>query len=98
MATYITLLRFTQQGVENIKESPARLDRAKEAIKAAGGEMKAYYLTLGQYDAIVIGEAPSDEAYTSMLLATAATGTIRTETLRAFTEEEYRQIVASIPS
>jgi uncharacterized protein with GYD domain len=97
MPTYISLLHFTQQGVEKIKESPMRLDRAKAAIKAAGGEMKAYYLTLGQYDAMVIAEAPSDEAYASMLLATAATGTLRTETLRAFTEEEYRKIVAGIP-
>ena len=98
MPTYISLLHFTQQAVEKIKDSPASLDRAKEAIKMAGGEMKAYYLTLGQYDAVVIAEAPSDEAYASMLLATARTGTIRTETLRAFTEEEYRKIVAGIPS
>jgi uncharacterized protein with GYD domain len=97
MPTYISLVQFTQQGVEKIKDSPASLDRAKEAIKMAGGEMKAYYLTMGQYDAVVIAEAPSDEVYTSMLLATARTGAIRTETLRAFTEEEYRKIVAGIP-
>lgn len=97
MPTYISLVNFTQQGAEKIKESPARLERARAGIKAAGGEMKAYYLTMGQYDAVVIAEAPSDEAYASMLLATAATGTIRTETLRAFTEDEYRKIVAALP-
>ena len=47
MATYITLFRFTQQGIENIKESPSRLERAKEAIRAAGGEMKAYWRCSG---------------------------------------------------
>jgi uncharacterized protein with GYD domain len=97
MPTYISLVQFTQQGIEKIKDSPASLDRAKQAIKMAGGEMKAYYLTMGEYDAVVIVEAPNDETYASMLLATATTGSIRTETLRAFTEEEYRKIVAGIP-
>jgi len=97
MPTYITLLRFTQQGIEKIKESPARLERAKAAIKAAGGEMRAFYLTMGQYDAVAIGEAPSDEAYARIMLAIASAGAVRTETLRAFTEDEYRKIIAALP-
>jgi uncharacterized protein with GYD domain len=97
MPTYITLLRFTQQGIQNIKESPARLDRAKEAIKTAGGELKAFYLTMGQYDALVISDAPSDEAYARTILAIGSAGAIRTETLRAFPEEDYRKIIAGLP-
>lgn len=97
MLTYITLLRLTQQGIEKIKESPARLDRAKAAIKAAGGELKAFYLTMGQYDAVVISEAPSDEAYATTILAIGSAGAVRTETLRAFTEDEYRKIIAAMP-
>jgi uncharacterized protein with GYD domain len=97
MSTYITLLRFTQQGIEKIKESPDRLDRAKAAIKAAGGELKAFYLTMGQYDALVISEAPSDEVYATTILAIGAAGAVRTESLRAFTEDEYRKIVAAVP-
>lgn len=97
MPTFITLLTFTQQGVEKIKEGPDRLDRAKAAIKASGGEMKAFYLTLGQYDAVAISEGPSDEAYATTMLALAAAGAVRSETLRAFTEEEYRKIIAAIP-
>ncbi|MFQ5855114.1 MAG: GYD domain-containing protein [Anaerolineae bacterium] len=97
MATYVTLLRFTQEGIQNIKESPARLDRAREAVKAAGGELKAFYLTMGQYDAMVISEAPSDEVYTTIMLAIGAAGAVRSETLRAFTEDEYRKIIAAMP-
>ena len=97
MPTFITLLSFTQQGVEKIKEGPARLERAKAAIKASGGEMKAFYLTLGQYDAVTISEGPSDEAYATTMLALAAAGAVRSETLRAFTEDEYRKIIAAIP-
>jgi len=96
MPTYITLIRYTQRGIENAKESPARLEKAKQAMKAAGGEMKAFYLTMGQYDAVAISEVPSDEAYTTTMLNIASAGSIRTETLRAFTEEEYRKIISSL--
>ena len=94
MPTYITLLRYTQQGIEKIKESPARLDKAKAAVKAAGGEMTTFYLTMGGYDAVAISEAPSNEAYAKAILAIAASGAVRTETLCAFSEADYRKIVA----
>jgi uncharacterized protein with GYD domain len=97
MPTYVTLLQFTQQGIEKIKEGPARLDRAKAAIKAAGGELQAFYLTMGQFDALVISEAPSDEAYATTILAIGAAGAVRTQTLRAFPEDEYRKIIAAVP-
>jgi len=97
MPTYVTLISFTQQGIEKIKEGPARLDRAKAAVKAAGGELKAFYLTLGRFDALVISEAPSDEAYAATILALGSAGAVRTESLRAFTEPEYRKIIAAVP-
>jgi len=97
MPTYITLLNFTQEGIEKIKDGPARLDAAKAAAKAAGGELKAFYLVMGQYDAVVISEAPSDEAFAANILAIGMGGTIRTETLKAFPEAEYRKIIASLP-
>jgi uncharacterized protein with GYD domain len=97
MPTYITLLRFTQQGVEKIKESPARLDRARQAFQAMGAELKTFYLVLGQYDAVVIADAPNDEVVAKLALAIGSQGNVRTETLRAFTEEEYRKMIAALP-
>jgi uncharacterized protein with GYD domain len=97
MPTYITLINYTQQGVENMKDSPKRLAAAKEAMEATGLKFKAFYLTLGRFDAVLVGEAPSDEAVAAFALAQAGHGAVRTETLRAFTEEEYRQIIASLP-
>lgn len=97
MVTYITLIRYTQQGIQNMKESPARLDKAKAAITAAGGKLQSFFLTMGQYDAVAISEAPSDEVYMTTILALAGAGAIRTETLRAFTEGEYRKIVSALP-
>jgi uncharacterized protein with GYD domain len=97
MPTYITLFKWTQKGIENVKDSPKRLDKVKEAVKAAGGKMHAFYLTMGQYDGVVINEAPSDEAFAKTMLALASSGAIRTETLRAFTEDEYRKLIGSLP-
>lgn len=97
MPTYISLLRYTQQGIAGVKGGPARLDAAKEAYKKAGGELKAFYLTMGQYDMVVIAELPNDEAVARLALGLGAAGNIRTETARAFTEAEYRNIVASLP-
>ena len=97
MPTYITLLHFTEQGITDIKQSPARIDAARQAIQAAGGELKAWYLTMGQYDAVAIAEAPDAEAVAKIALATGAQGNVRTETLRAFTEDEFRKIVETLP-
>ncbi len=97
MPTYISLLRFTQKGIESIKEGPTRLDRAKQAFRAAGGELKTFYLVTGRYDAVAISEMPNDEAVARVALANASMGNIRSETSRAFTEDEYRKIIASLP-
>ena len=97
MPTYVTLLRYTQKGIESIKEGPARLDAAKKLFEAAGGKFIGFYLTMGQYDAVVISEFPTDEAIAKVALAGSSQGFIRSETARAFTEHEYRSIVASLP-
>ena len=62
MPTYLNLVSFTQQGIQNIKESPTRLDAAKKSFKAMGGELKHFCLTLGRYDIVLIGEHPNHVA------------------------------------
>ena len=96
MSHYITLIRYTQQGAAKIKESPTRLDAAKKAAEKAGGKIHAWYLTMGKYDAVIISEFPDDEASAKFMLATGALGNVSTQTLKAFTEAEYRKIVASL--
>jgi uncharacterized protein with GYD domain len=97
MPTYISLFQYTQQGVQNIKGSPARLDAARKQFEALGVKIKAFYLTMGQYDAVVISEGPDDETAAKAMLSTAMQGNVRTETLRAFTEDEFRKIVGALP-
>lgn len=96
MPTYITLIHYTDQGIRSIKESPARLDAARKAFQAAGGELKQFYLALGRYDAVIVGEMPDDETAARMALATGALGNVRTETMRVFTEGEFRKLVGSL--
>ena len=97
MATYITLINYTQKGLEKIKESPNRLDAAKKAFQAMGAEIKDFFLVLGRYDIVLISEAPNDETVAKVALALGVSGAVRTETFRAFTENEYRGIIASLP-
>ena len=97
MPTYITLLRWTQKGAENIKQSPARLDAAKKAFEAAGGRMTQFYLVMGRYDMVAISEAPDDETAAKMTLSIAGSGAVKSETLRAFGEADYRKIIAALP-
>src|SRR5690348_3353107 len=97
MATYITLLRYTQQGLEKFKESPARLDAARKAFEQLGAKLKDFYLVTGQYDAIVIAEAPDAMTIAKAALALGVRGNVRGETLIAFTEEEFRKIAGALP-
>ena len=97
MPTYVSLLRYTQHGLANLKNSPARLDAAKDTYRKAGGQLKAFYLTMGQYDMVAVAELPNDETAAQLALTFSAAGNIRSETYRAFTEPEYRKILASLP-
>ena len=87
MSTHIILINWTQEGIKNVKESPNRLDAAKEAFKAAGAELKEFYLVQGQYDMVIIAEGPDAESATKLALAIGSRGAFRTEILRAFTED-----------
>jgi uncharacterized protein with GYD domain len=95
--TYITFGKWTQAGIQKIKESPARLDAFKKLVQSGGGTVKGFYMVTGQFDIVVISEAPDDSAMAKTALATTAKGSITTVTCRAFTEEEYRKIVSALP-
>jgi uncharacterized protein with GYD domain len=97
MPHYITLLRYTAQGAAKIKESPARLDAARKAAEAVKGKIHSWFLTMGKYDAVIVAEFPDDEAAARFMLGTGALGNVTTQTLKAFTETEFRKIVGSLP-
>ena len=97
METYIVLGNFTQKGVEEIKKTPERTAEAKAAIEKAGGRWLGYYLTMGRYDFMLLAEGPSAMVAASLALAIGAQGNVRTETLRAFTEDEFAAMIAALP-
>jgi uncharacterized protein with GYD domain len=96
MPTYISLCRWTQQGAQAIKESPARLDAARKSFAADSVKILHFYMVTGTHDLVVITEAPSDDVIAKAMLKTLSQGGITTQTSRAFTEDEYRRILGSL--
>jgi uncharacterized protein with GYD domain len=94
---YVLLGRYTQKGIENIKDSPDRLEAARRAAKAKGGEIKEFYYTMGQYDFVAICQAPNDEAMTAVLLMIGSKGAVKTETLLAIPAEKGVEIIKGLP-
>ena len=97
VASFIVLGNFTDQGMRDIKNSPDRVDAAKNLAKSLGAEMKDFSLTIGAYDFVVTMEAPDDETAAKFSLTIGSMGNVRTTTLKAFPEAEYKKIINSMP-
>ena len=97
MSTYIVLINFTQQGLQNIHESPHRAAAFKSAAKKVGVKVRDIFWTLGAYDGVLVFEAESDKAATSATLALSSLGNVHTQTLRTFTAAEFADIVKKSP-
>jgi uncharacterized protein with GYD domain len=97
MPKYISLVKYTSKGVENIKESPNRLDAVKKLCESMDAKVEGFYLTLGRYDIVLIMDAPNPEVVAKLILKIASQGTVTTETFPAFPEEEYRNIISELP-
>jgi uncharacterized protein with GYD domain len=96
MPTYVTLIHYTEQGVKTFQDLPRRLEETRAAGEPVGAKLIAFYLTMGQYDAVVLSEAPDDQTVAKLALAAAGRGNVRTETMRAFTEDEAKSIAAGL--
>ena len=97
MPIYITLFNLTEQGIKNIKDAPERIEEGIKAAESIGGKLIGFYATMGEYDYVSIGEAPSDEVHMTFLLGLAAQGYVRTKTLKAFTKEELGEMISKLP-
>ena len=93
MPVYITLMKFTSQGMSGIPAWRDRVEEAEQAIEERGGKLLDAYVTLGRYDVVELFEAPDDETAYRILIELAKHGQVTTETLRAFTREEAERIV-----
>ena len=94
MPSYVVLMNWTDQGVKTFRDSVERADAAEIALSPAGIKFKDLYWTVGSHDLVAIFEAPDDETLAAALLTLAAQGNLRTTTLRAFTAEEMKGVIA----
>ncbi len=97
MATYISLISFTDQGIRNVKQSPERAQAFRDMVEKAGATVKAIYWTLGNYDIVAITDVPDDATAMTLLLTTGSLGNIRSQTLKGFSAEEMAPILAKMP-
>jgi uncharacterized protein with GYD domain len=94
MATYVSLISWTDQGIRAFKDTVDRAEAAQALAGKFGGTLKEIYWTLGPYDIVAISDAPDDESATAFALALSSQGNVRTTTMRAFSADETRAIVA----
>ncbi len=97
MATFIILGNYTAQGMAAIKESPARVAAAREQLAAIGVTLKDFYLTMGEYDMVVVAEAPDNATVARALIALGVQGNISSTTMAALTEDEFKALIADMP-
>jgi uncharacterized protein with GYD domain len=97
MANYILLVQLTQQGAEQLKELPNRVEQNRPNMQKLGVELKSWHLTMGQYDIVAVVDAPNDEAAAKAALGICSTGNAKTQTLRAFTMDEFKKLLGGLP-
>ncbi len=97
MPTFISFINYTDQGIRDLKDAPNRVEAARAVLKNLGGEIKDMYLTTGQYDLLVIVEAPDADAMAKFALTMGQLGNVRTTTVRGFAEDEFYSILADLP-
>jgi uncharacterized protein with GYD domain len=96
MATFITSIKFTQQGIKAIAETTKRAAALKADAKKMGVKVMDIYWTLGDHDGVLILEAPDDETATTLLLHLGAAGNVHTTTVRAFNAAEMDKILTKV--
>lgn len=94
MATFVTLVNLTEQGGRDFKSSPDRAEKFKAAAQKAGVTVKELYWTMGRYDVVMILEAADDKTAAAVLVGLASLGNVKTQTMRAFSAAEMKEIIS----
>lgn len=94
MPRYLSLMRFTQKGLEALADSPDRVATSRRRVEALSGRSLGFWLTMGPYDCVQLFEMPDDAAMMQYLLRARADGFVEPLVMRAFDDIEYAAIVA----
>ncbi len=96
MPNYVMLANWTDQGMRTIDESPKRIDAARKTLEEMGGHFLSVFVTMGEYDLIIIYDAPDDACAARFSVLLGKLGNVRTKSMKAFPEEAYRQIINTL--
>jgi uncharacterized protein with GYD domain len=96
MPTYVSLVKWSEQGIQNVKSTVSRTEQVRGQVEKAGGKLLGVWWTQGAYDLVGVFEMPDDESFSALALTVAMTGNVRTESMRAYTAEEMQRIIQKL--
>jgi len=94
--TYVGLVKWTDQGIRNLKETTKRAKSFQEMVEKKGGKVREILYTMGRYDIILVIDAPNDETISRLTLGLGMLGNAKTETLKAFSVQEMDQVLKGL--
>ena len=97
MGKSVVLMNLTEEGVKDIKNAPERIKDGIKLYESMGGKLLGFYMVMGDYDYVAIGESPDDETAAAFMMALSSGGNVRTKTMKAFDMEEMAAILKKIP-
>ncbi len=98
MATYMMFSRYTDRGIQHVKEAPTRIDNFKKMVRTLGGEVQAIYLAMGSYDTVCLISVPDEDTMAKVALTVSSWGSVRSETFRVYGEDEFCRLVGCLPA
>ena len=97
MVTYMMLMKLTDQGIKNIKGAPERIEKSLKGFDKTGGKIIGFWIAIGKYDYVSVGESASDEAALAWALGLSAQGNVRVESVKLFSKEQFGGLIKMLP-
>jgi uncharacterized protein with GYD domain len=97
MVTYMMLMKLTDQGVKNVKEAPERIETGLKAFEKTGGKLVGFWIAIGKYDYVSVGESTSDEAALAWAVGLSSQGNIRVESVKLYNREQFAGLIKMLP-
>lgn len=97
MVTYMMLMKLTDQGIKNVKEAPERIEVGLKAFEKTGGKLIGFWISIGKYDYVSIGESASEEAALAFAVGLGSQGNVRVESVKLFSREQFAALIKMLP-
>jgi uncharacterized protein with GYD domain len=89
MPTYVMFTTLNSEGVQTLKNNPARIREVNREVEQLGATVKAQWATLGRFDFVNIIEAPDEETMARVSMELGSRGTGRYETMPAIPVDDF---------